>query len=282
MKSIRRKIKTLRTKSEIKNKSKKRLYKVKSRLIRQYMKGGGNIQTACEKYFSDGPSILPTPLRTESSEDDEKYQRVFDSIKESDTNENSLLIVKIGSNDSDAAIVEGSRGMGGNLFWESLPLPQGPKKTEIKSLLESKNLARPLNRNAGDNPISLIAISPVDSYRNYEYPFIDTSKSVWTDEIVITNSHYIKGEFPIGPNFNTESFNYKILYHLITRPGPLIIFNAMGSWCYQSIKYILDIRSLNKQFTLYTGLVDTIENVSCEIGIPIYPEPEEVCKDKRR
>jgi len=269
-------------------------HKRKKNKSKKKIKGGGDLSSACHKYMH--PELCHNIPLAQSEETDDMYEAYYKNTYETilsidESTNTNFLILKIGSNDSEESKKEGSKGLNGELFWETYPLPSGRKVTTLIDMKESKNLARIIYRLIPDG-VKLIAISPLSEYTNFEYPFINNKTSNWINELTETfddahnfqnNKTYIQSYFPIGINQNVDSYNYKILNYLSTRPGPLLLFNAMGSWCYSSIKYILDSRYKNGINTSYAGLVDTINppDVSCEIGIPIYPIPREICSSEK-
>jgi hypothetical protein len=282
--------KTYKHKS-FKNKIKKQNNKKSKRRKSILYKGAGNKYNACEKYrqnksmrVSVGSPIAIASEKTINQTYEKDYKLILESLQEYDKNRFSFLILKLGSNDSSEAISQGSAGTNGDLFWETQPLPSGRQATELIDMKTSNLLHRQFKRldEISENKCKLLAISPVAEYENYQYPFINNNDDTLLSMIrenIIKETKYIQSYFPIGVNSDIDSYNYKLLQYLSERPGPLLIFNAMGSWCYSSIKYILDMRKHNgfSDHTAYAGLVDSKNDASCEIGILIYPDPDKSC-----
>jgi hypothetical protein len=282
------------------------------------MKGGGTLVEACSKWRSPSTRQQPENTRVEI-EEAESYKTVYETL--ASVPKDHFLILKLGSNDNtvvkhDSGAIElngklyvrGSKGETGTLFFEMESKGEAGKtassgivnlsKTNLKGVERyARSAVRRLNNAIENNPEKkhLIAITPEKKYDGFSYPFIkrnDESQDfsyilphLLGGDIPDENRTYIQAVFPIGINNDEESYNYKILNMLVERPGPLLIFNAMGSTCYRSIKYILDKRTYLKnpeipKLTLYGGLVDVLEGSSCSFGVEIYPDPEERCKEK--
>ena len=274
---------------------------------------------ACSKWRSPSTEQQPENTRIEI-EDAESYKTVYETL--ASVPNDDFLILKLGSNDNfdvrhDSGAIElngkfYARGAAptGTLFFEMESKGEAGKtassgivtlsKTNLNGVKRYASYARAVHRvnNAIENKPEkkhLIAISPEKEYNGFSYPFIKRNDEpqdlsyilphLLGADIPYKNRKYIPAVFPIGINNDEESYNYKILNMLVERPGPLLIFNAMGSTCYRSIKYILDKRTYLKnpeipKLTLYGGLVDVLEGSSCSFGIEIYPDPEERCKEK--
>ena len=145
----------------------------------------------------------------------------------------------------------GSKGKNGNIFFkipskspdnisENITItPELINGSLVGDCILKKTLCtfiRSVKRVFDDNTL-LITVSPTDVYDNYWYPFgilggEDDIDNIYLSPLASIQSspQYIQGYFPIGINNNLESFNNKILKYLIERPGPLLLFNAMG--CY--------------------------------------------------
>lgn len=276
----------------------------------KFQKGSGNIQDACTKYNHPKTNIMPPSVTTEETgENDSNYESLYKFISDPDfINPELPLILKIGSNDDPLVIGgklpdplnNGSKGTNGNIFFEipskspdniseniTITSDHINKNSVVDCVLQRTlyTFIKSVKRVFNDN-IQLITVSPTVEYPDYWYPFgilggEDDIDNIYLSPLASIQSspQYIKGYFPIGINNDLESVNNKILTYLITRPGPLLLFNAMGSTCYQSIKYIIDMRLSLDKITFYGGLVDDSEDASCEINSRIYPDPEEACKD---
>jgi hypothetical protein len=281
------------------------------------MKGGGTLVEACSKWRSPSSEQQPENALIEN-EDAESYKTVYEKL--ASVPNDDFLILKLGSNDNSLVrrasgaielhgklYVRGSKGETGTLFFEMESKGEAGKtassgivnlsKTNLNGVTRYERYAvRRVNKAIQNKPEKkhLIAISPEKEYNGFSYPFIKRNDEPSLEEILPHllggdipdgNRKYIPAVFPIGINNDEESYNYKILNMLVERPGPLLIFNAMGSTCYRSIKYILDKRTYLQnpeipKLTLYGGLVDVLEGSSCSFGIEIYPDPEERCKEK--
>lgn len=267
----------------------KKYFKYKNKYINK-MTGAGNLDDACRKYKNGYMQrILPVPVNTEN-DNDLNYEILYNQLLKVD--DTCFLILKIGSNDSDIVksgkqydpVNMGSMGKEGHMFIEIKSLDD---KSEILFLNKNKSCINIILKNINiilratkNHDVILKTISPIEEYEEYWYPFGNQEKECEYNEFLTlleTTPQYIKGYFPIGINNNKCSNNYKILYYLANRAGPLFLFNAMGSWCYQSIKYIIDTRVQKGLITFYGGLVDDISNASCEINTQIYPDLKTKC-----
>ena len=267
------------------------------------MTGSGNLNDACRKYLHPKTNIMPSSVNIEvtSDENDENYRILFDILVNCTE---CPLILKIGSNDNPYVVSgsvldelnSGSRGKDGEIFFEITDTPISStniiitsdiikgdvidKKHSNQVRLLFKKLIEVFNENT-----KLISVSPTPQYSNFWYPFgiigeesTESNMYMTFMNSLETTPQYIQGYFPIGINNDSESFNNQILNNLTTRREPLFLFNAMGSTCYQSIKYIIDIRKMYGLPTYYGGLVDDSSDASCEINTSIYPNPEEICR----
>jgi hypothetical protein len=254
----------------------------KRRNTRRLRRGGGNKTDACSKYRLQGtkPSI-PEPSKTNSISD-ESYTALLAALRA--VPEEKILLLKVGSNDSYAAIQHGSKGEEGTLFIEFPYHTRGD--TQLIDL--NKGLPQILSRitgqifkEIGDNKIELLAISPENHYSSFSYPFHikpgelttkDALLSVIYDKIDTRN--YVETFFPLAPGSDKTN---EILDLIVSRKTPVILFNAMGSYCYRSFKYINDMRKNVDLLTIYMGLVDSATYSQCDIGSVIYPDPETSC-----
>jgi hypothetical protein len=258
----------------------------KRRNTRRLRRGGGNKTDACAKYRLQGikPSI-PEPRETNTISD-ESYTALLDALRA--VPEENILLLKVGSNDSVAAIQVGSKGEKGTLFIE---FPYNSKDVDTTLLnLDSKTavrtligpVPRSLQADIGDSNIDLLAISPEDAkhYNTFSYPFNKEPDESIKGGILnilfqkIVTKKYIETFFPLAPG--SDKIN-EILDLIVSRKMPLILFNAMGSYCYRSFKYINDMRKNAGRITIYMGLVDSDTYSQCDIGRTIYPDAETSC-----
>lgn len=269
-------------KEEMKTKTRSQGKKVRSkRNARTYRKrGGGDLTDACKKYRLKGtlpgnpdPSFT-TPI---SQSNFELLQSTIESVPD-----DSILLLKVGANDSTT---EGSKGKKGHFFVEMpfsntgvTSLKPLPNTTIIDSICVSLGIISRNNENEGGATIFSLAIDPEDPS---PYPFINEPKNqnqVTQNLSAITGSIKgnlnLKGYFPIG---NSEGTDKTILDMIVNHPQPLILFNAMGSYCYRSFKYILDNRKRQGRQSIYMGLVDTLAMAACDINDMIYPDPGTTC-----
>lgn len=218
--------------------------------------------------------------------------------------ESSFLILKIGSNDSEGVktgkfrsaefgMSDGTEGREGYHYLE-IPFSntgaEGGKSTVIN--LKDPRFSRTILKTTlqikamiGDKEDgTLFAVSPIPKYEEFEYPFLVTSKegnmvAQFYDKIAakVKTKVYQQAFFPL----TIKGKNKEILDLFVNRAEPLIVFNAMASSCYTSMKYIIDCRKLAKRETIYMGLCDrlTDNNIHCDVQAPIYPNRDESCKD---
>jgi hypothetical protein len=202
-----------------------------------------------------------------------------------------MLILKVGSNDSQGAIREGSRGKDGVLFIEGPFKAVGPQSTT--SLFDLRKIPgkqigvfiRTISE-SGYLPESahIVSISPEPRYSEFAWPFEDSMRdddtaynqliSLFTDKV--KTKTYVQSMFPIAPG-NADDPSTKLLNMIVERPAPLLLFNAMGSVCFRAFKYIVDMRSVAGRKTIYMGLVDSSDVAACDILSPIYPNADENC-----
>jgi hypothetical protein len=267
----------------------------KRRNTRRLRRGGGNKTDACAKYRLEGtkPSI-PAPIQTNSISD-ESYVALLAALRS--VPEEKILLLKVGSNDSSVAQQAltniagsgGSKGKNGSLFIEfpynlkdvdtSLIKLDNPAMTRLLSSAIPRSLINDIN----ENKIHLLAISPVKAknYNDFSYPFheepdTDSVKGGLLSIIYhkIDTRNYIETFFPLAPGSDKTN---EILDLIVSRKMPVILFNAMGSYCYRSFKYINDMRKNAGYITIYMGLVDEEPFSQCDIGRTIYPDPETSC-----
>jgi hypothetical protein len=256
----------------------------KKRNTRRLRRGGGNKTDACAKYRLEGMKpAIPEPRKTNSIDDD-SYSALLTALRS--VPEEKILLLKVGSNDSYAAIQNGSKGDKGTLFIE-FPY-KGRADTNLFDL-DNKNpkillkIASQISTDIGDTQISLLAVSPEKHYSSFSYPFDkepgelsvkDALLSVIYNKIDTRN--YVQAFFPLAAG--SEKTN-EILDLIVSRKTPVILFNAMGSYCYRSFKYINDMRKNADLVTIYMGLVDAPLYSQCDIGSVIYPDPETSCTE---
>lgn len=246
-------------------------------------------QFPCDTYYRKAEVAFPGDAKTEK-DDHATYELLLSHLRTIPSDD--FLILKVGSNDSAAAVADGSKGKAGKMFVE-FPAVTGRtgRSNEVPWEGCSKYVrvfGRSFDQVGRDsNRIHLISVSPEKIYHAFSYPFKDSTVkgtenlSEWVQDFLEhpkENQRYVQGNFPIGVNPDASSFNAQILNFLVNFKGPLFLFNAMGSTCYQSLKYILDMRK--SQYTFYGGLVDT--SAICDFGIEIYPDPETSCTPYKR
>ena len=256
----------------------------KRRNTRRLRRGGGNKTDACGKYRLEGMKpAIPEPKKINSI-DDESYTALLTALRS--VPEEKILILKVGSNDSLAAIDNGSKGEKGTLFIE-YPY-HGKSDTTLIDL--DKGVPKILSRitsqifkDIGDTKLGLLAVSPEKHYSGFSYPFFvkpntNSVKGALLDQIYnnIDTRNYVETFFPLAPG--SEKTN-EILDLIVSRKTPVILFNAMGSYCYRSFKYINDMRKNADLVTIYMGLVDAPVYSQCDIGNVIYPDPETSCAE---
>jgi hypothetical protein len=271
----------------------------RKQITRRFLKrGGGSPGYACEKWRYNPTNVdPPSPTPTETV-DSPSYSDILAALEAIPSDEG--LFLKVGSNDSpwvasmsatndpkeknDKPLVQGSKGKNGTLFVES-PTLDG-KVTKVLEYTPATSIGQPamaigraFMRNAG-GILHGLSISPVPIYEEFMYPAVEnisqTSQPVGIP-VSFASKKYVEAFFPVAPNPDKSSVNFKILNHLINREGALILCNAMGSYCYKSYKYIIDARIKDKRKTTFLGLVDNAATSHCSISFPVYPNPETVC-----
>jgi len=272
----------------------------RNRKTMRSQQGGEDKKHACRIPYPEG---FPTALKNTYGElSEEEIQLLKTQIEQ--IPESSFLILKIGSNDSEGVKSgiftnaeylgesNGSLGRDGKHYME-LPFTKqlttsdksiliNLKSTSIKNLSQ---IVKDLNKILPDDTNGyLLSISPIPRYSEFEYPFLPTKEN--NSELVnatyrmiadkIQTKHYTRAFFPL----TIKGRNKEILDWFVNRPEPLILFNAMASSCYTSMKYIIDCRKLSNRDTIYMGLCDTLSSkVECDVQAPIYPNREESCKE---
>ena len=254
----------------------------KRRNTRRLRRGGGNKTDACAKYRLEGMKpAIPEPKKINSI-DDESYTSLLTALRA--VPEEKILILKVGSNDSLAAIDNGSKGEKGTLFIEYPYLGRGDTTLIDLDKGVPKILSRitsQIFKDIGDTKLGLLAVSPEKHYSGFSYPFFvkpntNSVKGALLDQIYdkIDTRNYVQAFFPLAPG--SEKTN-EILDLIVSRKTPVILFNAMGSYCYRSFKYINDMRKNADLVTIYMGLVDAPVYSQCDIGSVIYPDPDTSC-----
>lgn len=254
----------------------------KRRNTRRLRRGGGNKTDACAKYRLEGMKpAIPEPKKINSI-DDESYSALLSALRA--VPEEKILILKVGSNDSLAAIDNGSKGEKGTLFIEYPYLGRGDTTLIDLDKGVPKILSRitsQIFKDIGDTKLGLLAVSPEKHYSGFSYPFFvkpntNSVKGALLDQIYdkIDTRNYVQAFFPLAPG--SEKTN-EILDLIVSRKTPVILFNAMGSYCYRSFKYINDMRKNADLVTIYMGLVDAPVYSQCDIGSVIYPDPDTSC-----
>lgn len=266
---------------------------------RRVQRGGGSLTYACESWKRNPIDIDPPSSTPTETSDYPSYSVILATLEAIPSDEG--LFLKVGSNDSPwvagtgaskeskekngKPLVQGSKGKDGTLFVES-PTLDGKFTTVIEYTpatsigLPGMTIGRGIMRGVG-GVLHGLSVSPVPIYEEFMYPAVESTptKNSQPEGILLsfTSKNYVEAFFPLAPNPDESSVNFKILNHLINRKGPLILCNAMGSYCYKSYKYIIDERIKNKRKTTFLGLVDNAARSHCSISFPVYPNPDTVC-----
>ena len=256
---------------------------------RRKVKGAGSKIDACAKYNLKGvnTNTLPTPVKKDSGS--EESFRAISSALSFPTED--MLILKVGSNDSSGAIREGSRGRDGVLFIEGPFKAIGAQSTT--SLFDLRKIpgkqVGAFIRSIADSEYStesanILSVSPEPQYSEFSWPFEDSMRdenkayktllSHLTDKV--KTKTYVQSFFPIAPG-SPEDPSTRLLNMIVERPAPLLLFNAMGSVCFRSLKYIVDMRNVAGRKTIYMGLVDSPDVAACDVLSTIYPNADENC-----
>ena len=272
------------------NKTKRSLRKSihlkRRRGVTQKKRGGGDLTDACKKYRHQGvrPSI-PDPIAIQLIP-----QTQFNLLKGAleTVPLDSILLLKVGANDSSSAVDVGSKGKGGTFFVE-VPIEASgvtslkvlPNLDIVKRILNYVEIGNENNNTTSDTKVYSLSIDPSSPS---QYPFDDTSPNAMTSDFSKINAAIDKrmnlnAYFPIG---DSEGTDRTILNMIVNHPKPLILFNAMGSYCYRSFKYILDNRKLQGRKSVYMGLVDAPQMASCDINDILYPNPTETCSQHNK
>jgi hypothetical protein len=271
--------------------------KTRSRKTARKQRGGRTKKEACHSWTSPHTTLEP-PNKQYETKDHQSYNNVLAALKS--IPEDAPLILKVGSNDN-SIVASASDGKNANgqdlkrgskprsdlkLFYE-FPTTSGSSGLMVAPSLSEIALMRQFSRYAGGKHYHLLAISPEKEYDEYEWPFSLTGPDapLHPDRplsfVQLSDKQYTQSYFPIGINSDPSSINHQILNHLATRPGAVILFNSMGSTCYSSVKYILDMRTNSRLAYMHLGAVDTLNvgthSVMCSVGNPIYPDPATAC-----
>lgn len=263
----------------------------RKKTIRRKVKGAGNQIDACAKYKLRGvnTSTLPVPVKSDkgSLESLSIITRALSKIPPGD-----LLILKVGSNDSEAAIKEGSKGKSGTLFIEAPFVTTIPKGTTT-TLLDIRNKAimrqlssvvTMLTKTLPDVYGHIVSISPAPEYYEFSWPFVPSMAGDNIENLIlyetftknVKSETYVQTFFPVAPGDVTDP-STQLLDMIVSREGPLLLFNAMGSLCFHSFKYIVDMRRSQGKITIYMGLVDVADMASCDLTSPVYPDTDKNC-----
>ena len=263
----------------------------RKRTIRSRIRGAGNQVDACAKYNIDGVNIATLPMPVKMDKGSTESLTAISSVMPPP---DDILILKVGSNDSLGAIKEGSRGKDGVLFIESpfTPVPGATATTliDIKQPISVRpvlNIIKLLQRYLPQSSAHVVSISPEPSYDEFSYPF---EKSMIGDDAYkvllnvfiekIQSRKYVQSLFPIAPGSPIDP-STKLLDLIVARESPLVLFNAMGSVCFRSFKYIVDMRKLAGRATIYMGLVDNSDMASCDLLSQVYPDGDKNCASRK-
>jgi hypothetical protein len=243
------------------------------------MRGGDNLnntplKTKVCKIFSTQQTLgamptdpVPRKKGTPDYSIDENVYMELKRIFADHVTDNTQLILKIGSNDTTrAGAVSG----------------KNPEKYFLEQNVRFEMKANNNNEKNSEADPELtvnIAISPIDSYPYFMHPFDSqepADKNPAPPDLKMYQNRgkkfYIAGKFPIVPEGNAQV--QEIINLIVNHRGPLFLFNAMGGWCYNIFKYIIDMRTAP---TGYGGLVDSKSTAMCNPSIKLYPEAEQTC-----
>ncbi len=241
-----------------------RLRKRNTKKLKRKQRGGA-LYEACVKYEKNngqgGAPGHPAPQKkgAETNSMDGNVLNELTRIIDQNVNNSTTIILKIGTNDNAAR-------------------PGNQQKTGKQA--EKYFLEKGISSFNPENVVN-ICISPDREYSYFMHPFDDRepeksnpAQSIFSSYQNHGHKYYIQGYFPIVPEGNQRK--RELLNRLIQHEGPIFLFNAMGSWCYNIFKYIIDMRTGE---TGYGGLVDTTNYLSkCEPEIKLYPNPDERCE----
>ena len=232
-------------------KRKSRRYTKTRRSAKKTRKQRGGAYKACKDYYlQSGPQpAIPNPRIRNNSYTMDNTGDLYLIMKDLYTNkikDDTLVVLKLGSNDIK---VSGYSGTKGKLFGEPWIKSKYTKVIHIQIAPETSGMY-PFEDEEG-------------------YPDNKDFKKYSSNE-----QYIIPGYFPIAPT--SDKNTNEILSYIINHKGPLILFNAMGSYCFNILKYIIDMRESE---TVYGGYVDAPSVAKCDTVTKIYPNPEERCKE---
>jgi hypothetical protein len=264
--------------------------------ISRRQRGGGDKIHACKIPVAFGePPAIKNNVVAEVNTDN----RIKDAIL-AIPSDVDFVVIKIGSNDNEDVqkgkfkngeygYSNGTKGKEGVHYIEyPLTGQEGSTTTAIdinKALQKQISILIKTIGSLGENGY-LMAVSPIPSYTQFEYPFFDKTETNKIEKILfhtiaqkIQTSVYIQSFFPL----NVYGKNKDLLDLIVKIDKPVILFNAMASTCYTSMKYIIDMRFRKNYKTYYMGLAD-VQNqeatIECDVFNPIYPDRKESCKDE--
>ena len=273
------------------SKKNRRRSRSRRRSFSRRLRGGGDKQHACMIPFVSGE---PAAIKNNVPDEGNTENKIKEAVR-AIPSDVDFVVLKIGSNDSAEVVSgkypmgmyglsSGSKGKNGVHYIEWPPTGEEGYPTtalNIKKIpLKQLNRLWSLFTKLGDNGY-LLAVSPIPSYTEFEYPFHDTSQTN-----IMPNSFfnsvakklktklYVQSFFPL----NTYGKNKELLDLIVAIDKPLILFNAMASTCYTSMKYILDLRFRAGRTTYFMGLADVDSStLECDVLSPIYPDREKAC-----
>ncbi len=259
--------------------------------------GGGDKKHACRIPFPLGePAAIQNYVKDEANIDG----KIIEAIRAIPTDV-SFLVMKIGSNDSEDVKGEkysnfkygfssGTLGKAGTHYIEYPIVGKEGTNTATLNLKtiggkQYNNLYKSLIKFLEGENGFLMAVSPIPEYEDFEYPFHNKKDTNDLEHIIyntiaqkIKTTKYVQGFFPL----NLYGENKTLLDLLVARTEPLILFNAMASSCYTSMKYVIDMRLRANRPTIYMGLADVVDGraaVECDTFHPIYPDRDAACKE---
>ena len=264
----------------------------RKKTYRRKIRGGGNQIDACAKYNFKGvnTAMIPMPIKVDTGS---PQALSLVSLALSQIPSNDMIILKVGSNDSSAAIKEGSKGKNGVFFIEApFTAPKGTTTTLI-DMRQASNVKQlgainnALHKTLPSVSAHVISISPETDYYESSWPFVesmngdDVYKAMIYEHFIqnVKSQKYIQTFFPVALGEKSDP-STKLLDLIVAREGPLVLFNAMGSLCFRSFKYIVDMRKLAGRLTIYMGLVDVADMSSCDLSSQVYPDGDTNCPPK--
>lgn len=261
-------------------------YKYKKKYLELKQSGGINAMELCKKFSLKRGEMIPQAIPFDCSYKNEcnfagfKLEGYISAIITSIEKSNSydIIVLKIGSNDSTSQGAKNIEAYKKKFLYSNdkteIFIGLGNQEQDKKNVLKiSMNLGRLL---VDESKILLISVDPEKPtafpliHNNDNFPLSNIFRA-FLENIEKLDINLISGCFPLARGSEVANL---IIDKFVNLNKPLIIINAMGSECYNSLKEISDRR---KSITHYFALVDILENANCYQNIKIYDNLNDKC-----